>query len=288
MKRNSSKGRRKKAVLKDNQSELRYEPFYKTLKTFHEEIPNNLENSDRLFLENTITEIFKGTYKAEPVKVGSIHQGRKSKHTQINKLSFKIDIIGRNGAGISTLVNNYSYTMFPESYMNTVGVDFYLKEFSFNGTGCIMQLWTHSNEERFKPLRSASLAGSNGVIIVYDLTDALSLEVIHEWIPLIRARAANIPIILLGNKLDLNNNRQVKKDDIKQLTKKYNIPLSFEISAITGFNVDYTFTKLLLSILEQGIGQPSPQSTKISQTTFEKIDSLSKAYPKKRSKKKGY
>ncbi|NHJ26378.1 MAG: hypothetical protein EAX89_17500, partial [Candidatus Lokiarchaeota archaeon] len=77
----------------------------------------------------------------EPTQIPSqrVEEKRRIKERQI---SFKVDIIGKKGVGISTLIDNYTYNMFPDSYLDTVGVDFYLKEFSFNETDCIIQIWT--------------------------------------------------------------------------------------------------------------------------------------------------
>jgi small GTP-binding protein len=286
MKMNFIKSRRKKAALKRIPSKLIYEPFYKTLKTFHERIPDFLESSESAYFESTLAQTFKGIQEAEPIKVedmedSSLHRIRKRSRAPLKKLNYKIDIIGKQGVGVSTLVNSYSHTIFPDSYMNTVGVDFYLKEISFNGTSCILQLWTHSNEDRFKPLRLASLADTNGLIIIYDLTDLTSLQVIHEWVPLIRAKDSNIPIMLLGNKLDLNDIRRVQKDDITPLLKKYNIHLSYEISALIRVNVDFIFNTLLLSILEKDVDSSSNKNGQTTQTTFKKIEKASKSYNKK-------
>jgi len=285
------KSKKKKVALKDTPSISTYEPFYKTLKTFHEEIPDNLESSESNYFDNIIAQILKEKPEVKHEKVRQVVQipyqriekKRKIKEQQI---SFKVDIIGKKGVGISTLVNNYTYNMFPDSYLDTVGVDFYLKEFSFNESGCIIQIWTHSNEVRFKALRSASLAGTNGIIIIYDLTDPISLQVIDEWSPLIRARDINIPIMILGNKLDLETHRKVSQDEIEQLLKKYNIQLSYEISALKGFNVDFAFNELLLSILENDIEDSSSKSAQITQNSTEKKEEISKSYPKKGLKRK--
>jgi small GTP-binding protein len=285
---------KKKAALKDISSKFTYEPFYRTLKTFHEEIPDNLEVSESNYFGNTIAQILKEKPEVEHEKarkVAHIPSQRIEKKRRIKEqqIKFKIDIIGKKGVGISTLVDNYTYNMFPDSYINTVGVDFYLKEFSFNGTGCIIQLWTHSNDLRFKSLRSTSLVGTNGMIIVYDITDRNSLQAIDEWIPLIRARDSKYPIMLLGNKVDLNDIRQISEDEIATIIKKYHIPLSYEISALTGTNVDFAFSDLLLRLLEQDIGDFSIENAQIiSEEKGEITKSFTEEFSKKKRRKPSY
>jgi len=91
--------------------------------------------------------------------------------------------------------------------------------------------------------------GANGAIIMYDITDLKSLDHLSEWTQIIREHAGNIPILLVGNKLDLEKSRKVPKEEGVLTAKKYNLSSCVELSSKTGQNVEKTFeilTKILI------------------------------------------
>jgi len=166
----------------------------------------------------------------------------------MDKLHVKIIITGERGIGLSTLLKNYS-RMLSEDSIYTIGVDFYIKRFLCNGIDIDIQLYRLSTEDHFKLIRSSWLNRSSGIILMYDLTDPKSLQHIPEWIQLLKDVKLTIPIMLLGNKVDLIKKRQIFKGDIDYLLDKFNITLSHEISAENGINIDNAFNDLLKKII---------------------------------------
>jgi small GTP-binding protein len=163
----------------------------------------------------------------------------------MDELHVKIIITGERGIGLSTLIKNYFKKLYSEDSIYTIGVDFYGKRLLYNEIDIVIQLWRLSAEVRFKLTRSSWLNGSYGIILMYDLTDPKSLKHIPEWIELLRDMKLTIPIMMLGNKVDLINKRQIFKEDIDYLFDKFNITLSHEISAESGINIDDAFNDLL-------------------------------------------
>lgn len=163
----------------------------------------------------------------------------------MDELLVKIIINGERGIGLSTLIKNYFKKTLSEDSIYTIGADFYVKRFLCNGIDIEIQLYRLSTEDRFKLIRSSWLNRSSGIILMYDLTDPKSLKHIPEWIELLEDIKLTIPIMLLGNKIDLINKRQIFKEDIDYLLDKFNITLSHEISAESGINIDNAFNDLL-------------------------------------------
>lgn len=162
----------------------------------------------------------------------------------MDKLHVKIIITGERGIGLSTLLKNYS-RMLSEDSIYSIGVDCYIKRFLCNGIDIEIQLFRLSTEDRFKLIRSSWLNRSSGIILMYDLIDPKSLRHIPEWIQLLKDVKLIIPIMSLGNKVDLIKKRQIFKGDIDYLLDKFNITLSHEISAESGINIDNAFNDLL-------------------------------------------
>ena len=113
-----------------------------------------------------------------------------------------------------------------------------------------MQLWDISEEERFQSLVPNYCLGSNGAIIMYDITDSNSLKHVPDWVQIIKQKAGPIPILLIGNNLDLEQNREVSKEQVKRFKSDNNIFSTMEISLKTGENVDKMFFNLTSMILK--------------------------------------
>ncbi|MFX1345169.1 MAG: Rab family GTPase [Promethearchaeota archaeon] len=130
----------------------------------------------------------------------------------------------------------------------TIGVDFCTKVVNLDEKNFKLQLWVFSNEERFKFLLPTYLRGSNAIIIIYDITNPRSLEKIPEWCQMAKNYRKDIPILLVGNKLDLEERRKVSKE---QLNNNYDISNSMEISLKTGENVEQMFINIIKMIFEK-------------------------------------
>jgi len=131
----------------------------------------------------------------------------------------------------------------------TIGLDFCSKAVKLDEKNFKLQLWVFSNEERFKFLLPSYSRGSNAVIIIYDITDPRSLKKIPEWIQIIKTETKEkSPILLVGNKLDLEEQREISKEQLKD---HYDISSSMEISLKTGENVEQMFINIIKMILEK-------------------------------------
>jgi small GTP-binding protein len=155
--------------------------------------------------------------------------------------TFKIMILGDSSVGKTTLANRYVTGVFTDVKM-TVGVNFYVKRITFGKKRIRLQLWDMGGEKRFRFLLPTYCLGSAGALYVYDITRENTLDNIHEWIKIIKDHNGNIPIMLVGNKVDLEaHNRQVPRTKGIEVAKKMGCIGFVEISAKTGANVEDAF-----------------------------------------------
>ncbi len=173
-------------------------------------------------------------------------------------LIFKVMIIGPARVGKTSLVTRFVDGRFDVDTRGTIGVDFSLKNISIDVEPVSdqliqLQLWDFAGEEQFKRLLPIYLGGTNGFIIVYDLTRLETFYELPEWLKVIGNYAFTRPLVLLGMKKDLIGDNSIPDDfkaDVDAFMKKYNIAAHFYASAKTGENVETTFTTITYAILK--------------------------------------
>ncbi len=147
----------------------------------------------------------------------------------------------------------------------TIGVDFYVKTIEIDDFNINLQIWDTGGQERFNSIRSIYYRGARGAAIVFDLSNQESFEHIPRWIEEIkRETTGNIPILLIGNKSDLINSREVTSGDIYNITRQFNL-LYMETSAKTGAEVSKGFDVLTHLIMDLKVMQ-------VKDTTVFKIE----------------
>ena len=150
-------------------------------------------------------------------------------------------MLGDASVGKTSLTIRYISGFFQEDLKLTIGVDFYSKTTSFKDKKVKLQIWDFGGEERFRFLLSQYCKGANGAFFLYDITNQVSLDHLPDWTQIIRENAGDIPIMLIGSKVDLNEFRAVPRDDGILAAKKYNLASFVELSSKTGKNVENTF-----------------------------------------------
>lgn len=111
-----------------------------------------------------------------------------------------------------------------------------------------MQIWDTAGQDRFRTLTSSYYRGAHGIIIVYDVTSRDSFDNVRQWMKEIEKFASeHVNKLLVGNKWDLEEQREVTTDEGKDLAKKFDIPF-LEVSAKNAVCVDETFTTMASEI----------------------------------------
>uniref|UniRef100_A0A7S3J9M8 Ras-related protein Rab-1 n=1 Tax=Euplotes harpa TaxID=151035 RepID=A0A7S3J9M8_9SPIT len=161
---------------------------------------------------------------------------------------FKLLLIGNSGVGKSCILMRYADNSFTENFFNTIGVDFKIKTITLNDQIIKMQIWDTAGQDRFRTLTSSYYRGAHGIIIVYDVTSKDSFDNVRQWMQEIEKFASeNVNKLLVGNKSDLEEQREVSYDEGVELAKKYDIPF-LEVSAKNAIHVDDTFTTMASEI----------------------------------------
>lgn len=180
----------------------------------------------------------------------------------------KLIVVGDSSVGKTNLISQYISHEFSDDTQSTIGVEFQSKVVQVDGRDMRVSIWDTAGQERFRAISRSIYHGAKGVIIVYDITNAASFENITNWLEEVRSLIPpQAPIMLVGNKTDLDHARVVKKDVADAFARQQNL-LLFETSAKDRTNVDRAFDQLVKLVHEamvqaaaQGrtIGRPTPQ-----------------------------
>ena len=154
---------------------------------------------------------------------------------------FKLLLIGNSAVGKSSLLLRFSDNIFNDSFLPTIGVDFKIRTFDLNNKTVKLQIWDTAGQERFKTITSSYYKGAHGIIMVYDITDKQSFKDIDNWLAEVEKHASeNVNKLLVGNKCDLESNRQVSYEEGKAYADQLGIKF-IETSAKESKNVDSAF-----------------------------------------------
>jgi len=168
--------------------------------------------------------------------------------------TFKIIIFGDPNVGKKTLLGGFLTDLFVSDQTMTIGVDFEVKSLTVDGQKVKLQLFDFGGEERFRFLLPTYVRGARGGLFLYDITNYSSLAHIDDWLSVIRKeiRAEDIfPIIVVGNKADLVDDREVSSTDAVKIAKSRNVNGFIEISSKTGENVEKAFKALTRLMLDE-------------------------------------
>ncbi|GAA5799159.1 GTP-binding protein of the rab [Helicostylum pulchrum] len=164
---------------------------------------------------------------------------------------FKLLLIGDSGVGKSCLLLRFADDTYTESYISTIGVDFKIRTIELDGKVCKLQIWDTAGQERFRTITSSYYRGAHGIIVVYDVTDNESFENVKEWLREIERYASDgVNRLLVGNKSDLTDKRQVTLSNSKKWADSVNIPI-LETSAKNSSNVEQAFLTMARQIKEK-------------------------------------
>lgn len=188
---------------------------------------------------------------------------------------FKIVLIGDGAVGKTSLRRKWMGEAFKVNYIFTIGCDFAIKEFQFDKDVKVkLQIWDLGGQPHFKEVRKAFYVGASGGIVLYDITNRESFKNVKMWVAeLLKHTKKKVPVVVVGNKIDLRVNEGDYVSTLeglelkRQIVKEFGIKALFsETSAKTGENVDKVFRGITALLLQElGVIKPVTAGSKIDE-----------------------
>jgi len=200
-------------------------------------------------------------------------------NNKVPDLIIKLLIVGNSSVGKSCILSRYCNDIFNNTFISTIGIDFNIKRIKVNNKNIKLQLWDTAGQERFKSITVGYFRGSQGALVVYDVSDRKSFENVVNWIKDLKEHGnKSMDLFLIANKIDLD--RVVSTEEGKNLAKNYNIPY-FECSAKSGDNIDNIFESISIIISQKIIKISDSNKTIVLQKeekkhTEQKVNKISK------------
>jgi len=181
----------------------------------------------------------------------------------------KLLLLGDAHVGKTSVFNRYVRDNYSEMYKTTIGADFFSKTLKVDGKEVILQIWDTAGQERYHSMGTAFFRGSDACILVYDIAVQRTFDALTQWVERFvqgvgienqNLRDSGYIFVVLGNKCDLEENRQVETEMAKQYCETHGFQF-FETSALNAINVneafDYIARRGLLMAEQQAIELPT-------------------------------
>lgn len=166
------------------------------------------------------------------------------------------------------------YDSFDSTYQATIGIDFLSKTMYLEDRTVRLQLWDTAGQERFRSLIPSYIRDSSVAVVVYDITSQKSFAQTRKWVDDVRGERGNdVIIVLVGNKTDLSEKREVTQQQGEEEAKKHNL-MFIETSAKVGHNVKALFKRIAQALPGMEGEQGASQGTANSESHQPRCESL--------------
>ncbi|MFX1311222.1 MAG: GTP-binding protein [Promethearchaeota archaeon] len=194
----------------------------------------------KLISDNSTTNIERKLDKLQKIKIKS------------GEYAYKLILGGEGGVGKTSMVHRFVEDSFQADYKSTIGTSIMKKECEFEGLESRVRfvIWDLAGQAQFKRIRQTYLGNAEAGILVYDVTRQDTFESIESWHKEIKSVSPDISLILVGNKIDLEEKRIINSEKGKELSKKLNLSY-IETSAKTGENINDAFKMLALQMIKR-------------------------------------
>ena len=156
-------------------------------------------------------------------------------------IKLKLIVVGNQGTGKSCILNRFINETFDEKYQATIGLDFQSKNITIHDQDVRLIIYDTAGQEKFRSLIPMYIREAQIILLVYDITDKESFDAMPNWIQEVK-EVINKEVVfaLIGNKIDLESQRNVSYEEGKKLAEKNNFVFQ-EVSAKTGKNFENLF-----------------------------------------------
>ena len=179
-----------------------------------------------------------------------------------NEETIKIIILGDSEVGKTSFIIRFTKNKFDETYLATIGVDYKDRIINIENKLYKLMYYDTAGEEKYKSIPKNHIKNVQGIILMYDITNKKSFDSIIDWISDVKEiKGENFPMILVGNKIDLNESREVTEEMGYELAEKNQIEF-FETSNKDGTNIQDAGLEIVYKILSE---------TKVNNSRIERI-----------------
>jgi small GTP-binding protein len=161
--------------------------------------------------------------------------------------TYKIVVVGEYQTGKTSIIRRFAENKFSLSTQATVGVDFKSRVVEIDGLRIMLQIWDTAGQERFRTITRLHFRGALGIILVYDVTNMESFTQLDYWVKRIQEQRRDETMVVLGNKSDLSEKRQVQESTAQALTRELGIR-QWETSALDNVNINEAIVQLAKDI----------------------------------------
>ena len=164
---------------------------------------------------------------------------------------FKIVVVGDGGVGKSTMIQRLITGHFVPMKI-TIGTDLASYNIAYEDKLVKLQIWDFAGERRFRFFLPNYSRGAQGCLLCYDITRYTSYQNLQQWYDIVKENATDPVFLLVGGKADLASYRRtVKRAEVEEFQKKFNIPFLIETSSKTGENNKSVFEVLTQAMLKK-------------------------------------
>ena len=168
------------------------------------------------------------------------------------KYIIKVLTLGDASVGKSSIVLRYSDNKFNEAWLSTIGVDSKRKIVKIKGETVKVSIWDTAGQEKFQNIVKQYYNGANGVLLIFDITNKKSFDKINFWYKDLK-QSVNIDeifVCLVGNKIDLEENRVISKEEAEEYARENNMQY-LEVSAKTGEGIKELFDEATNKVMDK-------------------------------------
>ena len=170
------------------------------------------------------------------------------KNNKLEKLT--LFLVGDSAVGKTSFIQKYTNNIFNLEQLTTIGIDFSLKTIELNGDEITLKLFDTAGQEKYRSLSFNLIKSADGIFLMYDITNRKTFEEMDGWIKSIKeSKESDFPIILIGNKCDLEKERIVKKKEGEKLAKNQGF-LFRETSCKDNINIEESVEILVKRIID--------------------------------------
>ncbi|MFX1347498.1 MAG: GTP-binding protein [Promethearchaeota archaeon] len=194
----------------------------------------------KLFTEQEAPKIQRKVDKLQQIKI------------QSGEYAFKLILGGEGGVGKTSMVHRFVEDSFQSDYKSTIGTSIMKKECDFQSLESKVRfvIWDLAGQAQFKRVRQTYLGNAEAGILVFDVTRKDSFDKLESWFNEIKEVSSTISLILVGNKIDLEDQRVISYEEGEELAQKLNLSY-IETSAKTGENINDAFKMLALQMIKR-------------------------------------